>query len=91
MDSGATNHVTTGLENLELNNTYKGKERLMVDNGKCLNITHVGSTILGKHRTKIVKLNNVLRVQDIKRKILFVSLNSILKMMFLLNSILTLV
>lgn len=73
MDSGATNHVIAELDNIDINTTYKGKKKLMVGNGKYLNITHIGSTRLGSHRNKPVRLGNVLRVLDIKKNLINVS------------------
>ncbi|KAL5739025.1 hypothetical protein ACOSP7_027949 [Xanthoceras sorbifolium] len=41
-DSGATNHVTSNLNNLHLPTKYKGNDRLAVGNGQQLQISHTG-------------------------------------------------
>lgn len=49
-DSGATNHLTNNLQNLNLDNKgYTGMPTIHMENGKTINITHVGtSNIQGK-------------------------------------------
>lgn len=55
-DTGATNHVTAELENLK------------VGNNKCLEITHIDSTVLPSSvKSKALTLSNVLRVPFIKK------------------------
>ena len=46
VDNGATNHVTAYMESLVLINPYHGNEKVMVGNGKCLAITHIGLSTL---------------------------------------------
>ncbi|KAL5778583.1 hypothetical protein ACOSQ2_009320 [Xanthoceras sorbifolium] len=43
VDSGATNHITSDLNNLSLKSEYKGNDRLAVGNGQLLPISNVGS------------------------------------------------
>ena len=70
-DSGATNHVTANLENLMLKSDYNGSDKLM-GNGKCLPITHTGSTHLNSTNATL-KLLNVLRVPRIKKSLVNIS------------------
>lgn len=66
-DSGATNHITNNLENLNLGNKeYKGTQSILLGNGRSINITHTGNAnIFGKRE---LHLNNLLRVPQIKKK-----------------------
>lgn len=46
LDSGATNHVTSEMQNLSTRNDYKGKEKLIVGNGSTLNISHIDDSFI---------------------------------------------
>ena len=41
-NSGTTNHVSTKLSNFSLKSYYHGENKLVIDNGNKLPITHVG-------------------------------------------------
>lgn len=73
-DIGATHHVTSNLQNLNLGNKeYKGTQSISLGNGTKINITHTGTgTINGQ---KVPHLNNVLRVPKIRKKIILMSFN----------------
>ncbi|KAL5746553.1 hypothetical protein ACOSP7_027699 [Xanthoceras sorbifolium] len=45
-DSGATNHVTSDLNNLSTHSEYKGNDRLAVGNGQQLNRSHIFNSII---------------------------------------------
>jgi hypothetical protein len=45
-DSGANNHVIAALENLQLQESFKGEEKVVVGNGSSLPIAHTGSSLL---------------------------------------------
>ncbi|OMO68753.1 Integrase, catalytic core [Corchorus capsularis] len=45
-DTGASHHVTTKLEHLDLNTPYDGTDELYVGNGTGLSISHTGSATL---------------------------------------------
>lgn len=66
-DSGATNHITNSIQNLNLGNrNYTGTQTVHMGNGEALNITHVGNGIIKGKRQ--LYLNNLLRVPKIKKK-----------------------
>ena len=65
LDSGASHHVTTDLNNLFLHSTYHGADDIMIGDGKGLQISHTSSTTLATP-THSFKLNDVLCVPEIK-------------------------
>jgi hypothetical protein len=58
-DSGANNHVTAAIENLQLQEPFKGEEEVAVGNGSGLPISHAGSSLLYNSHFPF-KLNNIL-------------------------------
>ncbi|KAE8655255.1 hypothetical protein F3Y22_tig00117034pilonHSYRG01611 [Hibiscus syriacus] len=46
LDSGASHHVTTDLNNLSLHSPYDGTDEIMIGDGSGLPISHTGSTYL---------------------------------------------
>lgn len=60
-DLGATNHMTTDLQNLSMSTPYPTSEIIQTANGAGLPISHIGSSVL---HTLIqpLKLNSVLYV-----------------------------
>jgi hypothetical protein len=50
-DSGANNHITSALDNLNLQEPFKGDEEVAVGNGTGLSISHIGSSILYNSKT----------------------------------------
>lgn len=86
-DNGATNQVTANMENLTLTAEYGGQEKLMIGNGKCLNISHIGhSTLPTLSSQSTLHLKNVLRVPKIAK--ILVSISKLLLIMIsLLNFI----
>ena len=69
LDSGASHHVTTDLNNLSLHAPYNGVDNIMIGDGKGLPITHTGSTTISTS-TISFNLNDVLCVPEIKRNLL---------------------
>lgn len=49
VNSGATNHITTNLQNLSLHAPYNGGDKVSVGNGKKLSISNVGLGQLYSH------------------------------------------
>lgn len=43
-DSGATHHLTSNLNNLQIRNQYDSSDRIKVGNGNTLSISHVGNS-----------------------------------------------
>ena len=72
MDSGATSHLTSELDNLSLNSYYKGKAKLCVGDGNALTISHIGSSLLSS-RNQPLALNNILHVPKITKNLISVS------------------
>ncbi|CAA7017709.1 unnamed protein product [Microthlaspi erraticum] len=71
MDSGATHHLTTDLNNLALHQPYNGGEEVTIANGTGLNISHIGSSSLSTP-TRSLMLHDVLYVPDLKRNLISV-------------------
>ena len=72
MDSGATNHITANLNNLSLQNDYKGKEKIIVGNGNSLSISHTGSSLIATSEKPLL-LTNILYASQITKNLLSVS------------------
>lgn len=58
-DSGANNHVTAALDNLKLQEPFKGDEEVAVGNGTGLPISNIGCSILYNSKYPF-KLNHIL-------------------------------
>ena len=66
LDSGATRHLTTDLNNLALHQPYTGGEEVTIADGTGLPITHTGYALLPTpHRS--LKLRDVLYVLNVKK------------------------
>ena len=72
-DSGAINHVTTKMNNLSLKKPYEGQEKLMIGNGKSLDITHIGHSYFPIPYAKSLHLKNILRVPKITKNLVSIS------------------
>lgn len=66
IDTGATHHITSDLDNLSLHTPYAGSDDVTVGNGAGIPITHIGSTVLSSPHTSF-SLNNVLCAPDINQ------------------------
>ena len=72
-DTGATNHLTSDLSNLNLQSEeYVGTSQIHVGNGAVLAITHIGSSSLPSS-SKSFTLQNVLHVPHITKNLISVS------------------
>ncbi|KAL5794558.1 hypothetical protein ACOSP7_003152 [Xanthoceras sorbifolium] len=62
VDSGATNHITSDINNLSINSTYKGNKTLAVGNRQTLPISHVGKSFLPSNISSFpaIYLDNIL-------------------------------
>jgi hypothetical protein len=68
-DTGATDHLTSELECLQVHERYGGKDQVQVANGTGLSISHIGhSNIAGSS----IRLNNILHVPHIRKHLLSV-------------------
>ena len=74
-DSGATNHVTHDLGNLNSGAEYNGNSKIHMGNGTGLEISHIGLSVFPSSSSpnKVLFLKNILRVPAIKKNLLSVS------------------
>lgn len=70
VDSGATNHMTADLQNLVIQNDYKGKGKLIVGNGSELNISYIGDIFLSSSNCRKAL---VLHVPQITKNLISIS------------------
>ena len=78
VDSGASHHIISDLQNLSLHSDYGGNENIMIGDGNGIPITHVGSTTI-EAPTTICSLDIVLCAPLIKKKTFFLFLNFAIK------------
>jgi hypothetical protein len=84
-DTGATNHVTADLANLNIqSDSYTGNDQLHIGNGQGLPIIHTGSSHLHYPNATFL-LKNLLHVPQIKKKFSSLSLNLHVTIMFILS------
>lgn len=72
MDSGASHHITSDLQNLSVHYEYGGNENIMVGDGKNIPISHVGHTTISSPSSTF-RLKNILCAPSIKHNLLYVS------------------
>jgi len=72
LDSGASHHVTSDLNNLSLHTPYNGRDDIMIGDGTRLPIIHTGSTSL-LHSNKEFSLTDVLCVPNIIKNLISIS------------------
>lgn len=63
VDSGATNHITHDLHNLNISIPYNGTDQVAVGNGQQLPIQSVGKSALLSNSSSIVSSNSSLRTK----------------------------
>ena len=68
-ETGASAHMNVDFGKLHTLSNYFGSEKIIAGNGEALNITHIGSTDLKVVNNRL-KLNNILVVPEIKKKLL---------------------
>ena len=83
VDSGASHHIISNLQNLSLHSDYGGNEDIMIGDGNGIPITHVDSTTI-EAPTTTFSLDNVLCAPLIKKNF-FMFLNFSIKITHLLN------
>lgn len=69
IDTGATDHLTSDLDRLSIQERYHGKDQVQVANGAGLHISHIGHShipVLGRH----LALKNILCVPYINKHLL---------------------
>ena len=71
LDSGATHHLTTDLNNLALHHPYNGGEEVTIADGSGLAISHTGSSTLSTP-TRSLALTDILYVPNIHKNLISV-------------------
>ena len=77
LDSGATHHLTNNMENLQINEEFKGTNQLII--GKGLSITYVGHAFLVLRASKSlstharITLKDMLLIPSITKNLLSIS------------------
>ena len=71
LDSGATHHITSDLQNLQLHQPYEGGEAVIIADGSNQSITHTGSLTLPSQHKNIVP-SDVLCVPKINKNLISV-------------------
>lgn len=71
LDSGATHHLTSDLQNLSLHQPYHGNDDVQIADGTGLSISHTGSSFLPSN-TRPLALHKVLCVPNIHKNLISV-------------------
>ena len=71
LDSGATHHLTSDLNNLPLHQPYHGGDEVAIADGSGLQITHTGSASISTP-SKTLKLQDVLCVPSVHKNLISV-------------------
>ncbi|CAA7023370.1 unnamed protein product [Microthlaspi erraticum] len=71
MDSGATHHMTSDLQNLALHQPYTGEDNVLIGDGSGLSITHIGSKTVPTP-SRSLTLSNILCVPHIHKNLISV-------------------
>ncbi|KAJ0010905.1 hypothetical protein Pint_34694 [Pistacia integerrima] len=69
MDSGASHHITSDLQNMAIHSDYVGNDGIIIGDGSGIPITHTGSTTLSSCNSTF-QLNNVLCAPSIKKNLI---------------------
>lgn len=69
LDSGATHHMTSDLNNLAMHQPYNGDDTVLIGDGSGLSITHTGSLSLPSSSRNLT-LNHVLCVPNIQKNLI---------------------
>ncbi|XP_010485017.1 PREDICTED: uncharacterized protein LOC104763328 [Camelina sativa] len=71
LESGATHHMTSDLQNLALHQPYNGDNSIVIGDGSALKITHTGSIPLS-YPSGQLRLNNVFFVPHLHKNLISV-------------------
>ena len=72
MDTGATHHLTSDLDNLTIHSDFQGCDEVKIGNGNTLSIAHVGSSNFSSHG-HLFHLYNIYHVPNICANLLSMS------------------
>jgi hypothetical protein len=70
-DTGATNHITSELNNVTVRDHYKGHDRVNTASGQGMQISHVGHSVVSTPNQNF-QLRDILRVPNATKNLLFV-------------------
>lgn len=76
IDSGATYHLTNIINNMHVREQFNGSDQLIIDNGQCLPITHIGDAFF------------TFKSSNVKQKHLFIVFKDILLVPLITKNIL---
>jgi len=71
MDSGASDNITSSLENLSVRDKYSGGDQVHAANGTGMKISNIGHTVLHTPSAKL-HLNNILHVPSAHKNLVSV-------------------
>lgn len=60
IDSGATHHITSDAQSLNIMHDYYGSEEIAIENGNTIPITHISNTNLSASNYDLKLLNTLL-------------------------------
>ena len=72
LDSGASHHLTPDLASLNNSTNFHGQDEVMVGDGKCISIKHIGSVALPTNN-KPLRLCTILHTPEITKQLVSVS------------------
>lgn len=72
MDSGASHHLTSDLDNLAIHSEYTSTAEVTIGNGKTLPISNLGHYSMLTNSNTSLALSNILHVPSIFHNLLFV-------------------
>lgn len=70
-DFGASNHLMSDLDRLNVKEHYRGSNQVQVANGTGLSISHIGHSSIAGH-SRSLHLNNILHVPRINKHLIYV-------------------
>ena len=71
LDSGATHHITSDLNNLSMHQPYHGNDDVLIADGSTLSISHTGSSLIPTY-TRDLSLQKILCVPNIDKNLISV-------------------
>ncbi|PKU85167.1 Retrovirus-related Pol polyprotein from transposon TNT 1-94 [Dendrobium catenatum] len=72
LDSGATSHLTNSLDNMTISSPYQGSDRVIIGDGRPVNIANSGAGLLPTPDRKL-KLSQILHAPSLRYNLLSIS------------------
>lgn len=78
VDSSATDHLTSNLNNLSIHCDYKGKAKITVGNGSSFSISHISDYVISSNKFALLvnKILHFMLLKFVKTYLAFQSLQS---------------